>query len=105
MFAAARAGYRPVVLPPHGPVQPPAQLGPGLGGQSGVPRHHHGPHRQDQPARQHGPAAGRHQGSRKVPVQFKQPANLQISVVDPNPLNLDPDPGFRLNLDPNPDPG
>ena len=30
---------------------------------------------------------------------------LQISVVDPNPLNLDPDPGFRLNLDPNPDPG
>ena len=25
------------------------------------------------------------------------------SVVDPNALNLDPDPGFWLNLDPDPD--
>ena len=28
-----------------------------------------------------------------------------FSVVDPNTLNLDPDPGFLLNLDPGPDPG
>ena len=27
-----------------------------------------------------------------------------ISVVDPNTLNLDPDSGFWLNLDPDPDP-
>ena len=27
------------------------------------------------------------------------------SVVDPNTLNLDPDPGFWANLDPDPDPG
>ena len=27
------------------------------------------------------------------------------SVVDPNTLNLDPDPGFWPNLDPDPDPG
>ena len=27
------------------------------------------------------------------------------SVVDPNTLNLDPDPGFWPNLDPVPDPG
>ena len=27
------------------------------------------------------------------------------SVVDPNALNLDPDPGFWPNLDPVPDPG
>ena len=26
-------------------------------------------------------------------------------VVDPNTLNLDPDPGFWPNLDPDPDPG
>ena len=26
------------------------------------------------------------------------------SVVDPNTLNLDPDPGFWPNLDPDPDP-
>ena len=29
----------------------------------------------------------------------------QASVVDPNTLNLDPDPGFWPNLDPAPDPG
>ena len=28
-----------------------------------------------------------------------------IIVVDPNTLNLDPDPGFWLYLDPVPDPG
>ena len=28
-----------------------------------------------------------------------------ISVVDPNTLNLDPDPGFWPNLDPDPNPG
>ena len=30
---------------------------------------------------------------------------LHTSVVDPNTLNLDPDPGFWPNLDPDPDPG
>ena len=30
---------------------------------------------------------------------------MKISVVDPNTLNLDPDPGFWPNLDPDPDPG
>ena len=29
---------------------------------------------------------------------------LKASVVDPNTLNLDPDPGFWPNLDPDPDP-
>ena len=29
---------------------------------------------------------------------------LVTSVVDPNTLNLDPDPGFWPNLDPDPDP-
>ena len=31
--------------------------------------------------------------------------SVPASVVDPNTLNLDPDPGFWLNLDPDPDPG
>ena len=29
----------------------------------------------------------------------------KCSVVDPNTMNLDPYPGFWLNLDPDPDPG
>ena len=34
------------------------------------------------------------------------PGNLEVSVVDPNTLNLDPDPGLwpNLDLDPGPDP-
>ena len=31
-------------------------------------------------------------------------SNGGTSVVDPNTLNLDPDPGFCPNLDPDPDP-
>ena len=30
---------------------------------------------------------------------------LSSCVVDPNTLNLDPDPGLWPNLDPDPDPG
>ena len=30
---------------------------------------------------------------------------IMTSVVDPNTLNLDPDPGFWPNLDSGPDPG
>ena len=30
---------------------------------------------------------------------------FKTSVVDPNTLNLDPDPGFWTNLDSDPDPG
>jgi hypothetical protein len=46
--------------PAHRRVQPAAQLGPGLRGQSRVPGQHHGPCRQGQPPRQHGPAAHCH---------------------------------------------
>ena len=31
--------------------------------------------------------------------------SVLTSVVDPNTLNLDPDPGFWADLDPDPDPG
>ena len=30
---------------------------------------------------------------------------VTCSVVEPNTFNLDPDPGFWPNLDPDPDPG
>ena len=35
---------------------------------------------------------------------FAQPVVHVTSVVDPNTLNLDPDPGFWPNLDPDPEP-
>ena len=35
----------------------------------------------------------------------KQKHCFCASVVDPNTFNLDPDPGFWPNLDPDPDPG
>ena len=36
---------------------------------------------------------------------YHQKKAIESSVVDPNTLNLDPDPGFWYNLDPYPDPG
>ena len=40
-------------------------------------------------------------------LNIEATVSLQASVVDPNSLNLDPDPGFWPNLDPDPglDPG
>ena len=43
----------------------------------------------------------------RVSIIIEQNRTLDPSVEDPNKLNLDPDPGFRPNLDsdPFPDPG
>ena len=35
-------------------------------------------------------------------LNIEATVSLQASVVDPNTLNLDPDPGFWPNLDPDP---
>ena len=40
----------------------------------------------------------------RVSIIIEQNSTLDPSVVDPNTLNLDPDPGFRPNLDPDPGP-
>ena len=42
---------------------------------------------------------------RLCPAERRRVGMVTTSVVDPNTLNLDPDPGFWPNLDSGPDPG